>query len=157
MPELAPPLVKLIFVVHLLSTLFMVGLIWFVQVVHYPLFAKVGPAEFLAYENAHTFLTTFVVMPPMLLEIGTAVLLAVFARPEGVSPVLAWAGLALVLVIWLSTFLLQVPQHEILGSGFAEPPHRFLVMSNWVRTLAWSARGVILGVMVWQAMDGGPR
>jgi hypothetical protein len=157
MPELAPPVVKLVFIVHLLSTLFMVGLIWFVQVVHYPLFAKVGADAFVPYENAHTFLTTFVVMPPMLLEIGTAFLLAFVGRPEGVSPLLAWVGLALILVIWGSTFLLQVPQHEILSSGFAEGPHRFLVLSNWVRTAAWSARAVILGVMVWQVMGNSAR
>jgi hypothetical protein len=40
--------------VHLAATAAMVGLIWFVQVVHYPLFASVGADEFVAYENAHT-------------------------------------------------------------------------------------------------------
>ena len=32
----------LLLLLHAAATLFMTGLIWFVQVVHYPLFARVG-------------------------------------------------------------------------------------------------------------------
>ena len=39
--------------------------------------------------------------------------------------------------------LLQVPQHRILEGGFDPAAHRFLVSSNWVRTIAWTARGVV--------------
>ena len=38
---------------HLAATAAMTGLIWFVQVVHYPLFAAVGADQFVAYEVAH--------------------------------------------------------------------------------------------------------
>lgn len=61
-----------IFIVHLAATLSMVGLIWFVQIVHYPLFAYVGAEKFIAYEAAHARLTTWVVAPPMLTEALTA-------------------------------------------------------------------------------------
>jgi hypothetical protein len=57
---------------HLMSTLIMVGLIWFVQVVHYPLMADVGPREFRRYAPLHQSRTTFVVAGPMLTEAGTA-------------------------------------------------------------------------------------
>ena len=40
-------------VVHLAATAAMCGLIWFVQVVHYPLFAGVGDDGFTAYEQRH--------------------------------------------------------------------------------------------------------
>ncbi len=39
--------------VHLAATAAMTGLIWFVQVVHYPLFDLVGRAQFVGYEAAH--------------------------------------------------------------------------------------------------------
>lgn len=39
---------------HLAATLFMVGLIWFVQVVHHPLTTSEGRGEFVAYEMEHT-------------------------------------------------------------------------------------------------------
>ena len=35
-------LVKVIFLAHIAATLFMCGAIWFVQIVHYPLFEQVG-------------------------------------------------------------------------------------------------------------------
>lgn len=128
---------------NLASTLFMTGLIWFVQVVHYPLFAWVGAVEFPAYSREHQHWTTFVVGPPMLLEALTAALL-VAARPSGVPPWAAWTGLALVGVIWLSTAALQVPAHGRLISGFDAGVAATLVSTNWIRTAAWTARAALL-------------
>lgn len=128
--------------VHLTATLFMVGVIWFVQVVHYPLFGRVGSDAFTRYEADHTRLTTYVVMPPMLVEMGTALLLLAW-RPAEAPAWLPWLGVSLLAVIWGSTFLLQVPCHEQLTGGFAQEVHHRLVSSNWVRTVCWTARGVI--------------
>ena len=138
---------KYILLAHLAATLFMVGVIWFVQVVHYPLFSRVGPEKFSLYSEAHSRLTTYVVGPPMLVEAATALLL-VLRRPEGVPLAAALIGLALVVVVWLSTALLQVPRHTTLGSGFDRRAWSGLVLSNWVRTVAWSARG---GLVLWMA------
>ena len=138
---------KYVLLAHLAVTLFMVGVIWFVQVVHYPLFAKVGSEKFVSYSEAHSRLTTYVVGPPMLVEAATALLL-VFRRPEGVPLAAALFGLVLVVLIWLSTTLLQVPRHTTLGSGFDRRAWSGLVLSNWVRTAAWSVRG---GLVLWMA------
>ena len=133
------------FLLHLASTLLMTGLIWFVQIVHYPLFAKVG-GDFAAYQQAHMRLTTYVVGPWMLLEAATAVALLVAPGPLGRS--LAGWNLALLAGIWLSTALLQVPEHEKLLAGFAAGPHTALVRSNWLRTALWSVRsaGLLLAL-----------
>jgi len=122
---------------HAAATLFMVGLVWFVQVVHYPLLARVGRAGFVPYEAAHMRLTTRVVAPAMLAEAGLAVaILIAGAAPVGVS----LGGLALLLVVWGSTAALQVPCHRRLERGFDADAHRRLVRSNWLRTAAWTAR-----------------
>ncbi len=125
----------------------MIGIIWFVQVVHYPLFSRVGVDGYPAYQAAHSRLTTFVVAPPMLLELGTGIWLAL-RPPSYFPPALAWAGLALIGTIWLSTFLLQVPMHGRLERGFDAAAHRRLVLGNWLRTVAWTARGVIVLVVL---------
>jgi hypothetical protein len=104
----------LLLLVQAAATLFMVGVIWFVQVVHYPLFARVGAPEFSAYSTSHTRLTGFVVGPPMLLEAATAFALVVWT-PAGISFSLVWTGLVLVGGIWLSTALLQAPRHTTMG------------------------------------------
>jgi hypothetical protein len=133
------------------ATIFMTGLIWFVQVVHYPLFARVGNSEFPAYSRAHQTLTTLVVGPPMLVEALTAALLVV-VRPTGVSAALSWTGLALVAMIWLSTAALQVPSHAKLVQGFDPAIGSFLVQTNWIRTVGWTARAVVVLAMLAQAM-----
>ena len=142
---------ELVLLVHVAATVFMVGVIWFVQIVHYPLFAGVGNRGFAAYSTDHSRLTGLVVGPPMLLEAATAVVL-VFARPPGVPVALPLAGLALLAVVWLSTAFLQSPRHRELGRGFDPASQRSLVRSNWLRTVCWSARGVLVLGMVAGAM-----
>ena len=134
--------------IHAAATLYMTGLIWFVQVVHYPLMAKVGNEGYRDYQIAHERLTTWAVGPPMLVELACALWLAV-APPPGVAPWLAYTGLALVAVLWLSTAFLQVPRHRELEQGFNAAAHRRLVQSNRLRTAAWSLRSAIALWMIY--------
>lgn len=134
-----------VFLLHLLATLAMLGAIWIVQVVHYPLFAGVGDMGWAAYEANHQSRITFVVGPLMLLELATAVWL-VFDRPPALPPWSVLLGVALVGVIWISTAFVQVPLHNALGGTFDGDAHARLVATNWVRTLAWTARG---GLVLW--------
>ena len=60
--------------VHAAATIGMGGVAWFVQVVHYPLFALVG-GDFAAYEERHANRTTLVVAPLMTVEAATALVL----------------------------------------------------------------------------------
>ncbi len=137
----------ILLLIHAAATLFMAGLIWFVQVVHYPLMAKVGEDGFLAYESHHQRLTTRVVGPAMLVELISAAWLII--DPLKYYPVwLAYVGISLLAVIWLSTALLQVPRHRELERGFSSNAHRRLVYSNWLRTVAWSLRAVLVLWMV---------
>jgi hypothetical protein len=148
---LSPGRLTPVFVVHLAATLGMTGLIWFVQVVHYPLFAGVGDRGFRAYAAEHGRRTTWVVAAPMLAELGTGLLLA-WRRPPWMSAGTAWAGLALLLMVWASTGLLQVPRHTELAGGWSARAHRRLVRSNWLRTVAWTARAALLGTVAARAL-----
>ena len=87
-------LARAVLLLHLAATLFMVGLIWFVQVVHYPLMGSVGRPEFVAYERKHTRRTAWVVGPPMLIELATGILL-LWVRPSGISLVEVLGGVGL--------------------------------------------------------------
>ena len=128
--------------VHLAATSAMVGIIWFVQIVHYPLFDSVGPDRFVDYEVRNTRLTSYVVGVFMALEGFSA--LALFAVPPAdLGRAWPFAGLIARAVIHASTVLLQVPAHGKLSERFDPSVHRRLVATNWVRTLGWSARGLI--------------
>lgn len=150
----------LVLLVHAAATLFMAGLAWFVQVVHYPLFAEVAPAApagsdpWPAYAAAHVRRTTWVVGPPMLLEAACSVLL-VAAPPEGVPAWMTWIGVGLLAVVWLSTGLLQVPAHGRLAHAFDAEVHRRLVRSSWLRTAGWTARGALALAMIPAAAAAG--
>ncbi len=134
---------KIAVLAQLGTTLPLVGLIWFVQVVAYPQFARVDAASFPAYHAAHASLISYLVGPLMVVELG-ACLLAVAARPPSVSLHVAIAGLALCALAWGVTGLVSVPLHETLGRGFHAEAHARLVSTNWLRTAAWTARGALL-------------
>jgi hypothetical protein len=137
--------------IHLAATVFMTGVIWFVQIVHYPLFAGTGRDQFCAYELRHCSLTTWVVGPAMLIEAFTAALLLMM-RPAGVSAAATIVGIGLLLIIWLSTALLQVPYHERLSQGFDPVVQKKLVRTNWIRTVAWTARSGLALMLVAAAL-----
>ncbi len=133
-----------VLLINAAATLFLTGLIWFVQVVHYPLFNAVGADKFVAYEMRHSNLTTLVVIMPMFVELITSVAL-LWQRPDGIASWQLRLGFVLVGIIWFSTAFLQVPQHSILSQGFNERAYDMLVQSNWLRTVAWTLRsGLVL-------------
>jgi hypothetical protein len=117
----------------------MVGLILFVQIVHYPLMARVGADHFIAYESGHTFRTGLLVVPLMMTELASALWIAAVPGAEEHRPV-ALAGLGLLAIIWISTAILQAPAHRRLTRGFDASVHRRLVQTNWIRTISWLAR-----------------
>jgi len=132
---------------HCAATLAMVGLIWFVQVVHYPLFSSVGQSPFPEYERLHQKRTTLVVAPLMLIEALTATLILTTDLTPAARN-LAWIGWVLLVLIWLSTAFLQVPLHRRLARGYDPRAVRRLVRSNWVRTVGWMLRSAIALALV---------
>lgn len=134
---------RLVLLAHLGATLFMTGLIWYVQVVHYPLFEMADRARFAAWEARHSALTTWVVAPVMLLEVGTGLWLAA-SPPRGTAAGGWWLGVLLLAVIWLATAFLSVPIHGRLAGGWDATAHGALVATNWLRTVAWSLRAALV-------------
>lgn len=131
---------------HALPTWFLCGLIWFVQIVHYPLFQAVGQAAFQDYERRHCQRVSFVVLPTMLAELVLTVWVW-FAAPAEWA---AWSSLGLLLLggVWASTFLLQVPCHDRLARSPDRKTMQRLVATNWLRTAAWTGRGVVAAVLL---------
>jgi hypothetical protein len=137
---------SLVAAAHLLTTFAMVGVIWFVQIVHYPMMAIFDRENFASHEKEHCDRTGWVVVPLMLVEIFTFALLLI----EGIrSNAFLISGLLLG-VIWASTFLIQVPLHRRLLGGWNARQHQRLVTTNWIRTAAWTGRGFLLS-WIWTA------
>ena len=130
---------------HLVATVFMVGLIWFVQVVHYPLFNRISGDASIQYAAEHQRRTAWVVGLPMLVE-GITTLWLFFDPINGrLLPLLG--GLVL-LKIHLSTIFLQIPLHKKLSQGYEREVVRKLVATNWIRTIGWTIRAAIAVAIV---------
>ena len=133
----APELLTWILVVQGLSTFGMTAVIWLVQLVQYPGFARAGAAEFEEFHRHHCRSIGWVVGPLMVLELLTTLLLAVAGEP-----VWFWRlMLALLLVVWISTAFWQGPLHgRVQREGPRPDLLRALVRGNWLRTVLWSVR-----------------
>jgi hypothetical protein len=126
---------------HLLCAAYMTGVIWFVQLVQYPMLKFTdGHRDSAAGHREYTRRMGFVVMPVMLGELLFQGL-ELFQDPGN----RAWLTSFLLLLIWASTFLLQVPRNHRLTRGYDAGAHRSLVRTNWIRTVAWTSRALLLG------------
>ncbi len=136
-----------IFLLHVCVSLLMTGIIWFVQIIHYPLFKKIPPEAFVAFEEQHTRLTGFLVAPLMLLELFTAMFLVL--NPGTFNR--GWMGVLLgaLVLIWLSTFFIQMPLHRDLYKRYEGSKIVELVKTNWTRTGLWTLRSMVLLVLLW--------
>jgi hypothetical protein len=128
------------------ASIYLTGVIWIVQLVHYPAFALVEDTSFTSFHARHSRMMTWLVGPIMLAELGTAAWLA-----RGLDA--RWLlNLASVLVPFGATFLLSVPCHDRLAAGRDPLLVARLVRTNWVRTVAWSARAVVYFFLMNESM-----
>jgi len=134
--------VEAVLLANAAATLFMVGLAWFVGVVHYPLFASVGERDFAAYHALHSRRTTWVVLPMMSVELLSS--FALCLDPPGGEAALAIAGALLALGTWALTGAAAVPAHRRLGEGFSDAGLRSLRRADLARAVVWTAHGVVV-------------
>ncbi|MCH2180611.1 MAG: hypothetical protein MK108_01270 [Mariniblastus sp.] len=132
----------ILLLLNALSTWFMLGVIWYVQIVQYPLFSWIDKDRFGTYQERFQWRTTLVVGGPMVVEAFTSVLLLWY--PPIADHSLLLMGVGLIFLIWISTAFLQIPCHGELARGYQPVYHRRLVLSNWIRTISWTLRAVLL-------------
>ena len=131
-----------VLLIHIFTTLFMCGLCWFVQIVHYPLFKEISAVDFPAYQKKN-YATGFITVPVMIVELFTGiwVLYTNFSQ-------LFLVNIVLLALIWGSTFIFQVPIHLQLVKTPTHLLMNKLILTNWIRTLSWTGRSVLLGYLL---------
>ena len=131
----------------LVATWGMVGVIWTMQLVHYPLLGELSSFAPATAASDHARRITWVVGPLMAVE-GVAALALLVARPATMSAASAWVAAVLLAIALGSTVLMQVPQHTQLSTGHDDAVVTALIAGNWIRTIAWTAKGVLLTAVV---------
>jgi hypothetical protein len=125
-------------IAHLAATWFMVGLIWVIQVVHYPLWVHVADSQGRALHRRHARRIGSLVMTVGVIEMMASALM-VALRP---GP-LTLAGALLLLLIWTSTIFVQMPLHRRFSQAWSSELIAPLVRGNWPRTILWTMRGTV--------------
>lgn len=128
-----------LFIVNIFCSFALFGLIWIVQLVHYPFFLRADQNNFGEHIAFHKFRITLIVAPLMIIELVTSGILAfqsdLYAR---------WHifGFVVVIFIWLITFFVQISLHGKLADGYNENLIRKLIRSNWIRTFLWTIKAL---------------
>ena len=125
--------------VHFLSTSFMVGIIWVIQLLHYPTFHFIKESNYVEFQHFHMQRISFIVVPAMILELLSAFMLVYYIRSN-----LLIVCLIILLVIWSITFVFFTKLHQGLLGGYDKIIVDKLVQINWSRTVLWSLRLIIL-------------
>jgi hypothetical protein len=130
-----------IILIHLVSLFFLTGVIWLVQLLHYPSFASFEESKFIDLMKWHQMRVSWVVIPAMLIELITGGWICWLGSFHD----LIWnVNFALIILTWLSTMIFQGPVHGKLLLGYSQSNIRYLVQTNWIRTLLWSVRAALL-------------
>lgn len=117
---------------ELLVSFGLVVLIWIIQILHYPSFRFIDKKIFSGFEKFHTKRISYIVIPLMLTELFLSI---IDLRPFVI---------VVLILIWSSTFLIQVPCHEKLKIGFDEKVISRLIFTNWIRTILWTIKFIFL-------------
>ncbi|MEI6254312.1 MAG: hypothetical protein WCP30_16065 [Mycobacteriaceae bacterium] len=145
---MSPGVAEVAAVAQVVASVGMFGVIWIVQVVHYPLMRFVSGPRFARFETEHRLRISWVVGPLMAVE-GVCVLAFLFAAPVGFIWWLPWAGAGAEAVAIGTTVLVSAPLHERLNAHFDPATLDRLIATNWIRTVAWTARaGLAIAMLV---------
>ena len=132
----------------LATTLMLTGLIWVIQLVHYPSFRFIDESRFADFHRFHTLSISLIVIPLMLTELVTGSCRFLICMDQSIAdPFILWGervAFVALLGVWGSTFFIQVPLHERLALSRDPQLIEALVQSNWIRTGLWSLRAGLL-------------
>ena len=131
--------IELLSDIHFLSTSLMVGIIWVIQLLHYPTFHFIKESDYVEFQHFHMQRISFIVVPVMIIELLSGFMLVYYFRSN-----LLILCLIILLVIWLITFVFFTKLHQSLLGGYDKIIVDNLVQINWSRTVLWSLRLIIL-------------
>lgn len=129
----------IVLALHCLASFSMFGVIWIVQLVHYPLFMYVDQTSFQKFEKIHVNRIAFIVIPLMLTEFLSGIYLWYLTHDH-----LYAYNFFIIILIWLSTAFLSIPYHNKLIKQKSKMAIKGLINTNWIRTTLWSIKALIL-------------
>ena len=138
---------NIVFMFHFISTSIMVGVIWIIQLVHYPTFLFIDKQKYFNFQKFHMSKVSYIVMPAMTVELFSGIYILLYSENliENNLFLLAFSFLVL---NWVITGLVFVKIHNSLLIEYNMQTILLLVKLNWIRTTLWSLRLIFLTVIL---------
>ena len=140
-----------IFYLHIVATSIMIGVIWVIQLVHYPSFHYIDRNRYELFQDFHMRNISWIVFPVMSVELVTGILL-IQSPIFGSSNKLFFISMILLALIWFLTATLFISIHKNLSKGFNKDIINKLVNLNWLRTILWSLRIVFIFAFIFDSL-----
>ena len=116
----------------------LVGVILMTQFVNYPLFKSIK-SDFTNYHKQYTERMGYVVAPLMVIELILVTYITLHHK-ENLFVIFIFL---LTIIIWASTFFIQVPIHNTLSKKKEKNKIIKLHKSNYIRTICWILKLII--------------
>jgi hypothetical protein len=130
-----------------------VGTIWFCQRMAYPLFGKVGEAEYVSFHKFYLSRIPLPVIIPGFLSMFAPIAVLIWL-PENVPVWMAWANVLCGAMTLYITVGLEIPRHNLLEKhGKNDQIIAELIAYNWPRTLSITVSAGLTLWMVVQAFE----
>ena len=126
--------------IHFASTAVMVGVIWVIQLLHYPTFHYIEKNNYSQFQKFHMNRISYIVIPAMVIEMLSGIMLVIINDDFIIS-------FSFLVCIWIITFVFFTNIHQRLLSKYENTAVEKLVNLNWIRTAFWTVRLVILFII----------
>jgi hypothetical protein len=136
-------MMDVILLIHFSACLIMTGVIWIVQVVHYPTFRFINKNNFNSFSSFHVKSIGYIVVPLMLIEATTATLLVLKYPNKAI-----FINFTLLIITWVFTFVVSMPLHKDLQNRYNHHAIEKLIKTNWSRTILWTIRCIFFLVFI---------
>tara|TARA_Y100000816_G_scaffold288488_1_gene273149 strand:+ start:1332 stop:1757 length:426 start_codon:yes stop_codon:yes gene_type:complete len=131
--------IESILLFQIVINVYLLGVIIMTQFITYPTFLIIDKNSFNKYHRKYVNIISIIVAPAMVLEITSLIVLVYLSKDF-----LLVKSLILLLCIWLTTFIIMVPSHNILSRKNDSKEIKKLININWVRTFLWSVKLIVM-------------
>ena len=133
----------LLFYSNLIVSSILLGLILVIHFVHYKSSNFIDIEKFVEFHKFHTKNISFLVITLMIIEVVISIIICYFY-----FSILSLINLSLVALIWITTFLLQVPSHNKLSTGKSITEIEKLVSGNVFRVYLWFFKAIVSTLII---------
>ena len=137
--------IESILLFQIVINVYLLGVIIMTQFITYPTFLIIDKNSFNKYHRKYVNIISIIVAPAMVLEIISLIVLVYLSKDF-----LLVKSLILLLCIWLTTFIIMVPSHNILSRKSDSKEIKKLININWVRTFLWSVKLIVMLIIYYE-------